>query len=254
VVVLDGVDDATGGDDQLVDDPVGTDTTGTGTSPGAAGGDPAAVTDDPVLRPAAGQVRVNGTITALHLEGALPEPRLVSTPLTLVSERGFGNGGEVTGVQISGRDSEVVWDGGRPFLLSSGPGLELDPVEVDLVPEGLRLALGGGIHAFAPGEYRLNTPVAVGSAGIATAQDAVTFEAGTDALLAASGDTALVLGPTGPHRLVGPGLVHLEGDLTILDEDGTSRVTSLDLADGVFDLVLTPTPTGWTVSGTCAAA
>jgi len=175
----------------------------------------------------------------------------VPTPLTLVSDRGFGNGGELTDVSISGEASTVVWDGGRPFVLSSGPGLVLDPVIVDLTTEGLRLLLGGGVHALEPGTYRLNTPVAVGSAGIATARDAVTFDASDDTLFAATGDTALLLGPTGPHRLLGPGSVHLEGDLTITRSDGSASASTFDLAEGVYDITIAPGPSGgWTIAAT----
>jgi hypothetical protein len=246
-VIVEGQDDATDGSDQVLDRP---DATGAPASPADQG----EVTDDPVIRPASGQVRISGTVTVLRLEGALLEPRLVPTPLTVVSDRGFGNGGEITGAQVARRDSEIVWDGGRPFVLSSGPGLVLDPVSVELVPEGLRLLLGGGVHGLEAGEYRLNTPVAVGSGGLATAHDALTFLAGPDTLFAASGDTALVLGPAGPHRFLGPGGIHLEGDLEVLDDRGRSAQSTFDIGEGAFDLVLTPGAAGgWTVTGICDA-
>ncbi len=133
-----------------------------------------------------GELRVDGTVTVVHLDGAVPEPATVPTPLTLVSERGFGNGGEITGVTVgSEEDSAIVWDGGRPFVLSSGPGLVLEPVAVDLTEEGLSLSLGRAKHALEPGTYRLNTPVAVGTAGVATPRDSVTFTAGRRALRSA---------------------------------------------------------------------
>ncbi|MDP1819074.1 MAG: hypothetical protein Q8K58_04170 [Acidimicrobiales bacterium] len=254
VVVADRLDDGAGAGDQVIDVPDGT------VPPGASGAPGNPTTSTPTapggaVAPAAGQVRITGSLTALHLDGAVPQPRKVPTPLTLVSQRGFGNGGELTGVTVGGRDSAIVWDGGRPFVLSSGPALVLDPLPVDLTGEGLRLTLGGGVHAVARGAYRLNTPVAVGSAGVATPRDAVDFEAGAEARFEATGDTALVLGPTGPHRLTGPGSVHLEGQLAITDSSGATRsATVFDLADGPFDLVVTPEPGGtWSVVATAAA-
>jgi hypothetical protein len=198
----------------------------------------------------AGVLGVEGTVTAVHLEGAVLDPATVPTPLTLVSDRGFGNGAEITGVTVEGRESTIVWDGGRPFVLSSGPGLVLGAAAVDLTEEGLRVVLGGGTHGLEPGTYRLNTPVAVGDRGVATPRDAVTFVAGDDARLDATGDTALLLGATDGQSFVGPGSVHLEGELVIEQAEGTQPATSLDLTDNPFDLEFSAFEGGrWTVSG-----
>src|SRR4051794_13573280 len=94
----------------------------------------------PSTVPAAGQIAVEGTITELHLEGAQLDPRTYPTPLTVTSDRGFGNGGEINGVTVDGSPASIVWDGGRPFVLASGGGLVLDPVNADLAAEGIRLA------------------------------------------------------------------------------------------------------------------
>jgi hypothetical protein len=198
-----------------------------------------------------GLVKVTGTVTELHLEGAVLDPRTVPTPLTLTSERGFGNGAELTGVDVAGQPSVIVWDGGRPFVLASGPGVQLDPVVVDLGADGVRLALGDGAHAIQPGTYQLNTPVAVGGASTTPAErDTVAFTAGPGALLEAKGDTALVFPHTGgPVHLTGPGAVHLAGTLTVTRGTTRAKATSLDLSDGPFDLVLTPVSGGWAVAG-----
>jgi hypothetical protein len=209
--------------------------------------------------PASGQVTVTGTVTAVYLEGAVLEPREVPTPLTIVSDRGFGNGGEIAGVMVDGSDKTIVWDGGRPFVLSSGGALVLDPVRADLTAEGLRLALSDAVHTFAPGTYQLDTPVAVGARGVAEARDAVTFESRDGTVFEPHGDAGLVLAPTGPHRLLGPGTVHLEGTLEVTDRTGARPVATLDMATGAYDLTLTPVPGGgWTVTavlqgGTTAA-
>ncbi len=198
-----------------------------------------------------GELRVEGSVTAVHLEGAVPDPQPIPTPLTIESERGFGNGAELTGVLVEGRESAIVWDGGRPFVLSSGPGLSLEPVTVELTEEGLRLALGNGEHELEPGTYRLDTPVAVGRSGVATPMDSVTFEATEDTRLEARGDAALLLGATEGQRFVGPGFVHLEGELLIDQAEGVQPATSLDLSSNPFDLELTAFDDGrWSVSGT----
>jgi hypothetical protein len=198
-------------------------------------------------------VHVAGTLTSAQLSGAVLQPRDVPTPLTVVSDRGFGNGGDVTSVQVAGDPSTIVWDGGRPFVLSSGGALVLDPVDVELRPDGLRLALATGVHALRPGTYQLDTPVAVGTAGIATPRDAVTFEAHEGSRFEPRGDAALVLGPTGPHRVTGPGRVDLVGTLQLTTAGGTSPAGALTAGEGAYDLTFTPTGSGaWTVDGIVA--
>jgi hypothetical protein len=242
VVANDRLDLGGDGGDQVVSAPDGTVAPGTG--------DRTTTTSRPAVVPGPGQARVHGTVTAVHLEGAVLDPRTVPVPLTVVSDRGFGNGGEVTGVEVDGEPSSIVWDGGRPFVLSSGAALVLDPVVLDLVPEGLRLVLGGGVHGLAPGTYRLDTPTAVGTAGIATPRDSVTFTAGRDAHFEAHGDAALVLDATASRHVTGPGAVHLEGTLEVTDASGTRAVTSHTADLAAYDLTLTPAPGGgWTIDG-----
>lgn len=228
------------GVDQVVGAPVGPDGEGTSTTTEPGSGDPPE-----------GQLRVHGTVTAVHLEGAVLDPREVATPLTIVAERGLGNGGELTGVIVEGRPASVVWDGGRPFVLASGGALMLDPVVVDLTPDGLRLGLAGTPHGLAPGTYRLDTPVAVGTVGVAAARDSVTFEADGSSAFEGRGDAALVLPPAGPRRLLGPGSVRLEGALELTDAAGTRTRTRLDGVAVAFDLTLTPVEGGgWAITGT----
>jgi len=194
---------------------------------------------------------VTGTVTAMHLEGAVLDPRELATPFIVVSDRGGGNGGEITGVRVDGSPVSIVWDGGRPFVLASGGAMQLDPVVADLPPEGLRLALGGTTHRFTPGTYQLDTPVAVGARGVAGARDAVTFEADVRSTFEASGDAALFLDARQPRRLLGPGTVHLEGALQVVDASGTRTAAVVDAAAGAFDITLTPVGAGgWTITAT----
>ena len=230
VVLHDRLDDGTAAGDQVIGDGSATTSPDDGSS--------------------SGNLEVAGRITAIHLEGAVLDPQTVTTPLTISSDRGFGNGGELTGVTVSGKDSSVVWDGGRPFVLSSGPGIVLDPVTVDLADGKVRCSLSGTSSSVVAGSYQLDTPVAVGGTGIATPRESVAFTAGPRAHFEAHGDAALLLGGDTPHTFTGPGLVHLEGDLVVNSEEGAQAAKSLDLRSGPFELTLSPTEGGgWTVSG-----
>lgn len=218
-----------GGDDQVVGP------TGTAAPDGSA--------------TATGAVRVTGTVTAVHLQGAVVDPREVPTPFTIVSERGFGNGGEITGVLIDGTEQTIVWDGGRPLVLSSGGAMVLDPVTIDLLPEGLRVTLSPAVHAFTAGVYQLDTPVAVGSRGVAGARESVIFETTDHTTFEPRGDAALLLDLAEPSHLLGPGVVHLEGALEVADEGSVRSVSTLDAEVGAFDITLTPVVgDGWTIS------
>jgi hypothetical protein len=213
-----------------------------------AGGPPR--TGGEVLDGSSGAIGVAGKVTAVHLEGAVLDPRQVRTPLTISSDRGFGNGGELTGVEVAGKPSSVVWDGGRPFVLSSGPGLRFDPGIVDLVDGQVSLGLQGGVATILEGSYQLDTPVAVGAAGIATPRESVAFTAGTGARFEAHGDSALELTGDAQHTFTGPGLVHLEGTLEVTTENREQSATTLDLSNGPYELTLSPTEGGgWTISG-----
>jgi len=242
LLVSQRLDDGGSGGDQVIG--------GTNGTVGPGDSQATNATGTPAVPPA-GQVQVSGTVTAVHVDGAVLDPREVATPFTIVSDRGFGNGGELNGVEVDGTTASIVWDGGRPFVLSSGGSMVLDPVTVDLAPEGLRLALGGAVQGFIPGTYRLDTPVAVGTRGVAGARDSVTFDADDRSSFETTGDAALFLAPTEPRRLLGPGTVHLEGALELTDAAGTRTVTALDTATGAFKITLTPIPAGgWSITAT----
>ncbi len=243
VLIYDQLDVGGDGGDQIVSGP-GTGSEGEGTTI------PSDTEPEPELVPGPGQVILHGSVTAVFIVDAVLQPRDIPTPLTIASERGFGNGGEVTSVEIDGQPSTIVWDGGRPFTLSSGGSLLLDPVDLALVPGGLVAVLGRGNHALTPGTYQLDTPVAVGQEGIATPHDSVTFVAGEGSLFEARGDASVVFGPDAPRRFIGPGKVLLSGTFEVTDADGTHPETTIATEVAAFDLTFTPDGNGgWTVDG-----
>jgi len=245
VLVSNGLDRGSAADDQVVASSDTTASTVTSTTEATA----TSISSEAAAK-------VSGKVTALRLDGAVPEPREVATPLTVNAERGFGNGGTIAGVTVDGQPAAIEWDAGRPFVLSSGGALVLDPVTVELVPEGLRMDLAGAVHTFVPGTYHLDTPVAVGSSGVAGARESVVFDAKDGSTFEPRGNAALVLGRDKARHLLGPGKVHLEGTLEVTDPSGASRtVTRLDVAEGPFDTILTPAADGgWTVEGLLAGS
>lgn len=230
-------DDGDDGGDQVVARPPDATATTTSTVPTSA-------------EVPAGAAQVTGTVTAMHLELAVPAPREIPAPFTVIADRGFGNGGSVNGVLVDGTPATIEWDAGRPFVISSGAALVLDPVRMDLTPEGVRLNLADGVHAFTPGLYDLDTPVAVGTSGVASARETVTFEASAESRFEPRGDAALFLDASAPRRLDGPGVVHLEGTLEVTDASGRRMATRLDATEGPFELTITPLAGGgWTIDG-----
>lgn len=238
VVVHDQLDAGGTGGDQVV------------SGVGLAGGGDEGPGAGPQVVPGPGQVQVRGVVTAVLIADAVLQPRELPTPLTISSERGFGNGGELTTVEVDGTPSTIVWDGGRPLTLTSGGSLLLDPVDLALVEGGLQAVLGGGNHALLPGTYHLDTPVAVGREGLATPRDSVTFDAVAGSLFEARGDASVLFGADAPWRFVGPGTVLLGGTLEITDGDGTRTEETLVTQVAAFDLTFTPDGAGgWTVEG-----
>ena len=200
-----------------------------------------------------GRCRSAARSRRVHLDGAVLDPREVATPLTITADRGFGNGGRITGVLVDGTPATIEWDAGRPFVLSSGGALVLDPVRMDLAPEGLRLSLADGVHAVRRrARYQLDTPVAVGTSGVAGARESVAFEADDGATLRGRGATRRSSSTADqPRRLLGPGRRPPRGHPRAhrrLRHARRSRVSTPPT--GAFDLTLTPAPGGgWTVEG-----
>ena len=202
---------------------------------------------------APGAAQVTGKVTAVHLTGAVLDPRVLPAPFTMTATRGFGNGAQLPNVRVNGAVSNINWDAGRPFVLSAGAGIQMGPVNADLVSGGIRLLVGDTAEPFLPGTYQLDTPVAVGGASTTpTEKDAVTFTVrdGDGAQLQPTGDASIVLGPSSAVHLKGPGRVHLEGSFTVTVDGKRRSAKAVDLQVGPYDLVFTPGSGGtWFVAG-----
>lgn len=218
--------DTAGGGDQTVEAP-GT----TGPEPDARGGS--------APPPPENGATVTGTIDDLHVEGAVVEPRELAVPLTVVADRGFGNGATITGATVSGQAASIEWDAGRPLVFTAGAAMIPDPMTVGLSPNGFVLALGGTACGFEPGRYTLATPVAVGTSGVAQPRDSVTFDATADTQIAFRGTAAVIHSGTTTLRLRGPGRVILGGDLEVARTTGRHRARRVELGSGAYELRLT---------------
>lgn len=209
----------------------------TGVISGGDGESPSVLGDD--------QVEVTGVAVGVTVEGATLER--VDTPLQ-VTTPGAGNGAGATlsGVEVDGAVTEIVWDAGRPFDLQ-GAELGIVPRAVNLFASPTALTVGfpdGLAHQLVPGAYGLQTPVAVGRGGLAVPQDAVAFEATDESTITFRGGATTSVLPRA-LELEATGRVLLEGTLSVRRPDGSSpSAVSVELREGSFRVSATLRPDG----------
>jgi hypothetical protein len=209
-----------------------------------AGRSTTSTTADESLRP--DQIRVSGTLTAVHIEGCATKP--LPLPVTIEAPvRGASNGADIKGIEVGGKPATIVWDAGRPLQLSGAGPLLLDPVTVELGPGGVVLAVGGTVVGFTEGEHRIDTPVAVGQSGLARPKDSVVFTATGQSTMALRGTSRVTV--TTRVACTGPGLVGLAGQLTVVTASGSREVAKVDMPKGAFELTIAPAQGGWRVDG-----
>lgn len=227
-------------------------------TPGAAGSvgtapppsrAPSAPTSAPAPAVPAGQAVVTGTVTSATAQDATAQDAAgppLSTPLEItVPVRGRG-GATFYNVDVGGRPSAVVWNGGEPLGLIGHGAIEAGRVDVTVDASGSTWALDGAERILAPGTYHAAAPVAVGQAGLARPQDSADFTAGSSSVVVTSGGATVHRDPRALH-LVGPGALVLNGTLQVRTSSGTATVHRIVLARGSFDLTLTPGAGGLSV-------
>lgn len=179
------------------------------------------------------QAEVSGTIDGFVADDASGAP--LAMPIDI--ERG---GATIEGAIVAGERSTIVWDGGRPLHLSGSGTIDVGPAHVELRPSG-----GGsgehvgaifwsldGLRILTPGEYRIDTPVAVGSGGLARPLDQVDFVADEETTIETRGDA--IVGRPLPIHLEGPGSFVADGRFRVRTRDGTTTATHLEFGPGSF--------------------
>ncbi len=200
------------------------------------------------VRPAANQAFLTGTITRLTGDG-VDGPRL-AMPLTLMVAVRGDTGVEMTGGTVGGTSAAVIWDGGRPLPMSGPGALDLaGPTHLVLTPTGPIWSVDGHDRQLTAGSYALGATVAVGSTGLALPRDGVTLvvPAGMVAAVHPRGAVTVSVAPA-PLALRGPGMLLIEGALAVETTTGTKNVGSVSFGPGPFELDLTPTTGGYTVT------
>lgn len=172
-----------------------------------------------------GQAEVKGSLTGLVADDANGPP--LSIPLDI--EHG---GATIEGAIVDGKRTTIVWDGGRPFHLRGSGSIDLGPTHVELGVGALFWPIDG-IRVLSPGSYRIETPVAVGSGGLARPADSVSFTADGDTTIDTSGNATVVRG-LAPLHLEGPGSVKLDGTFTVTTRDGSGTRHHLEFGPGSF--------------------
>ena len=175
--------------------------------------------------PPKGQAEVHGSLTGLVADDANAPP--LSIPLDI--EHG---GATIEGAIVDGKRTTIVWDGGRPFRLRGSGTIDLGPTHVELGVGALFWPIDG-IRVLSPGAYRIETPVAVGSGGLARPADTVSFTADEDTTIDTTGNATVVRG-IGPLHLEGPGSVKLDGTFTVTTREGSVTRHHLEFGPGSF--------------------
>lgn len=178
-----------------------------------------------------GQAEVSGTVTRLDATGA--NGPAIALPLTVPTGTAV-----IEGAVVSGGRSTIVWDGGRPLRLDGTGGIDPGPTAIHVEGGTVTWPLDDGIRVLLPGDYVIDTPVAVGTSGLAGPRDGVSFGADEETTLETVGWSVSL--PMGALQLEGPGGLVLEGDLTVRTRDREQRARRLALAEGPYVVDLAP--------------
>jgi hypothetical protein len=199
-------------------------------------------------KPAPGQSLVSGTVTSLTADNA--NAAALKAPLTITVAAPGTGGADIRGVEVGGRTVAISWGGGRPLPLTSPTGngsLNLTGAPVTIDASGITWSLDGAPRSLTPGRYLVETPVAVGTSGLAQPRQSVTFNAGAGATLDTHGSAIVHLPPTAIH-LDGPGRhLTLHGTFQVRTPHHNRTATSITFGPGSYSIDLTPVAGGYAV-------
>lgn len=170
------------------------------------------------------QAEITGTVEAFVATDAVGEP--LAMPIEL--ESGTAT---IDGALVDGERAAIVWDGGRPFRLTGDGAVDLGPTRVELGVGALFWTFDG-LRILTPGEYHVETPVAVGTGGLARPRDAVDFTADEETTIETSAGAVALRGL--PVHLEGPGSFTADGRFSITTRAGTITATHLEFGPGSF--------------------
>jgi hypothetical protein len=195
--------------------------------------------DDPLSgRDALGPGQAIVTGTAESIAADVQETDLVPAPFTIAVPSRGGGGATVRDAIVDGKRAAIVWDSGRPLVISSASGgLDLGPVHLEADRDGISYALDGAIRSLLPGNYRIATPVAVGGGGLATARDDVDFGTDRTTSVVTRGGAFVHIAPRS-LALIGPGRLSARGQFSVRTADEERDVDTLIFGPGAFEVQL----------------
>ena len=99
---------------------------------------------------------------------------------------------------VDGDPAAIAWDAGRPLVFAAATPLRLRPAPLTLTAaaEGTALTfVDDSVHAVLPGDYEIDTSVAVSTGGLASPEDSVTFSAAEASTVAFTGSAFSAIAP-----------------------------------------------------------
>jgi len=202
--------------------------------------------DQGVLVPGPGQEFVTGDVAHFVADDA-QWGRPLASPFTLTAvERGTADA-TIENALVGGTRTTISWPSGTPLPITGTGGLELGPVHVDVDAGGVTWALDGGARTFVPGDYQASASVAVGTGGIATPRDSVSFRADAQTVLTSRGGVVVHVDPQS-LELTGPGRISVSGALQVQSPSSTRRASTVTFGPGPFKITITPGGSGPTLN------
>jgi len=194
--------------------------------------------------PGEGQAFVTGTVTEITAEAAQVRPLV--TPFTVTPvERGIGRA-SIEKALMGGRRVTITWDGGTPLPISGSGELVIGSTRVVVKGDGLTYSLDGAVRSFKPGTYTLGATVAVGTSGIGTPRDGVSFQADDQTVFVSNGPVVVRKGPE-KVDLLGPGKLTVSGTLSVQFPDRSEDARSAAFGGGAYRVTVDPGPNGLSV-------